>query len=331
MNGLFSILSGRLHCPDDQVTLQLEPTAFHCPCCARSFPIIADNFVELLPKNPTVLPAEFGPKYLDGYLREFHRPFAFVENPEVSEAAKPDKNAPARNDVLFHAQVSARSWVQKREREVDRVLALLVQNSGSPDSILCDISAGPGYYTFAYASRFSVVLHCDLAVDSLAYAMRKAAALKLNNVLFLRIDYFAPPFKNSLDQILCLDTLIRGRPHEAALLLAINHSLTPRGYAIVDFHNWWHNPLRRMGLMSQTFDENQSYSRRAAEGLLAKAGVAGLEYFPFFQEFDHGELASKFLGRIIPPTRLIYRFSSSREAELPRAGTRSDRPQATRA
>jgi hypothetical protein len=112
-------------------------------------------------------------------------------------------------------------------------------------------------------------------------------------------------------------------------LLAINQSLTPRGYAIADFHNWWQNPLRRMGLMSQNFDENQNYRRRVAEGLLSNAGVADLEYFPFFQEFGNGKLASRFLGRINPPTRLIYRFSSSRQAELLGAGTRSDRPQAT--
>jgi len=313
MNDLFSTLSGRLNCPDDHAILQLEQAAFHCPCCSRCFPIVADNFVELLPKNPAVLPAEFKREYLEGYLREFHRPFVFIEDLGISEAAKLEKNTRARNDVLFHAQVAAPAWVQKRSREVKRVLPLLARESSSP-KILCDFSAGPGDYTLAYASQFSVVLHCDLSVDSLAYAVRKSAQRKLENVLFLRIDYFSPPFQNSLDQIICLDTLIRGKPHETALLRAIQQSLTPQGFAIVDFHNWWHNPLRRLGLLPQNFGKNQSYDRRTAEGLLCETGVAEFEYFPFFQEFDHANLSSRLLSMIVPPTRFIYRFSSSRRS-----------------
>jgi SAM-dependent methyltransferase len=308
MREVFSILSGRLRCPDDQGVLLLEPSAFHCPLCARRFPIVGENFIELLPKSPRTPPAEFKQTYVEGYFREFHRPLTFVENHKVSEARQAEKRTRPRYDVLSLAQESASSWIQKRNREVKRVSSLLVQKS-SFDSILCDFSAGPGHYTLSYAPQFSVVLHCDLSVDSLLYAMRKAAHLKLENVIFLRMDYFSPPFQNSLDQIICLDTLIRGKPHEAALLRAIHQSLTPEGFAIVDFHNWWHNPLRRLGLLRQNFGENESYDRQAAENLLHEARIANFEYFSFFQEFDQDKRASGFLSRIIPPTRLIYRFS----------------------
>jgi hypothetical protein len=68
----------------------------------------------------------------------------------------------------------------------------------------------------------------------LNYARRKAAERHLENIFFLRIDYFQPPFRHSLDRVLYLDTLIRGEAHDAMLMRSIADSLQPSGKAVID-------------------------------------------------------------------------------------------------
>jgi hypothetical protein len=92
------------------------------------------------------------------------------------------------------------------------------------------------------------------------------------------------PFNNTLQQIICTDTLIRGRLHEILLLNSLHNALSDGGQALVDFHNWWHNPLRRLGLMSQNFGHNMSYTRKTAEKIVLVAGISKWKYFPFRQE-----------------------------------------------
>jgi SAM-dependent methyltransferase len=214
-------------------------------------------------------------------------------------------------DIAWGAEESASySWVQKRRRQVRAVCPLVTKKAASVRPVLCDIAAGAGHYTFAYAQHFYQVLHCDLSVPNLTYARRKARQQNIENIFFLRIDYFRPPFRHNIDRILCLDTIIRGNEHDRLLLNAIVGTLTPDGKAIVDFHNWWHNPLRRLGLLKENFISNKSYSRNSAESLLAAAGIGEFEYYPFCQEFDTQRKFGAACARLMPPTRHIYSFGA---------------------
>jgi SAM-dependent methyltransferase len=283
-----------LSCPDDGESLRRTTTELLCNECGRHFPVYDDNCVELLPSNPTQLPLAIGDEYRNSYLALF------------SETFRDDTL-----DMAWGAEESASySWVQKRRRQVRAICPLLTKRSEFVPRVLCDIAAGAGHYTFAYAQHFHRVLYCDLSVQNLNYARHKARQRNISNIFFLRIDYFHPPFLHNIDRTLCLDTIIRGKEHDRLLLKAIVRTLSPDGKAIVDFHNWWHNPLRRMGLLKENFVSNKSYSRKSAESLLAATGIVEFEYSPFYQEFDaHGKLASA-CGRLIPPTRFIYCFDS---------------------
>ena len=280
-------------CPDDGATLQSCTERFVCAECGRVFPVRSGCLVELLPAKPTNLEGEVSHSYFQGYLQEFHRTFTWDESAAAWGAP----------------EYASRSWVQKRNRQVRGALPLLAKGAETNKLLLCDLSAGAGYYTFDYATHFRTVLHCDLSVDSLNYEIRKAKRLGLNNIIFLRVDYFSPPFRKSLDRVLCFDTLIRGEAHERLLLEGIRRTLTPDGCALVDFHNWWHNPLRRLGLLRQNFGENRSYTRHEAEMLVQAAGIVRCEVFPFHQEFGPDQGVTGPLRKIFPPTRLIWRFT----------------------
>ena len=275
-------------CPDEGTALTVDGQNLRCPACQRGFPVYDDKLVELLPSAPSSIEADR--EYLQGYQKEFGREFR--RNPAALAWGAPESCQP--------------EWVRRRTRQVDFVGGLL---KPTKNAVLCDVSAGAGYYTRAYAAQFDTVLHCDLSVDNLSYNLERLEKNKQDNIIFVRADYFRLPLRRSVDRVLCFDTLIQGPQHETALLASIAGALRPGGFALVDFHNWYHNPLRRIGLLPENFTPG-SYGRREAANLIAKAGAGRPAYFPFRQEFDPESVAGRLLRPLIPPTRHIFRVSA---------------------
>jgi SAM-dependent methyltransferase len=240
-----------------------------------------------------IVGGSFSRKHQSAYEAEFKQPFRYREQ-AVAWGAR--ETVPAR-------------WARIRDREVSFVLRLLDAQPRS--SVLCDISGGAGYYTLKYARHFRMVLHCDLSMASLSYVHRKATELGLTNIYFLRIDYFNPPFLASLPGLICIDTLIRGPAHERLVLRQLTRSLIASGQAVVDFHNWWHNPVRKIGLLPDHFHHNRSYTKTEVAHLLRQAEIGSADYFPFHQEVDPQRPATELLRYLVPPTRLVYRFAKA--------------------
>jgi SAM-dependent methyltransferase/uncharacterized protein YbaR (Trm112 family) len=287
-------IASHLCCPDDQESLRAVSGALVCRQCGRIFPFQEGEILELLPREP----AEPGPnaEYAAAYHFLFHQTSG---NQQVS--------------IPWGLQEGfSPSWRLHRERQARAVLSLL-QSDGAPleDLILCDISAGIGDYTLSYAQYFRGVLHCDLSLDALRYASAKCRRLGAQNVFFLRVDYFALPFNRKIDRLLCLDTLIRGQDHEKALLGQIQKALAYQGRAIIDFHHWWHNPLRRLGLLPPNFGSNRSYARTGAERLMRECGIENWRLVRFHQEFEPNSWFAQGFSRLLPATRLIYDIGSA--------------------
>jgi ubiquinone/menaquinone biosynthesis C-methylase UbiE len=295
-------VAGLLCCPDDGGRLSHASGDLQCVACARRFPVHAQNLIEILPRHRHELPSSISSEYREGYKRAFDQKY---QNNEESMAWGAEESM-------------TRSWSLKRRRHVEFVRPLVTEGANPRDSTLCDIAAGAGYYTLAYAHLFRLVLHCDLSVNDLSYAQRKAQSMGVWNVFFVRADYFAPPFRNSLDRVLCMDTLIRGEAHESLLLASIARSLNGDGFALVDFHNWWHNPLRRLGVLRNNFGRNRSYTKRELNNLLARGRIVRSGFFPFVQELRGNGAGRNALRKILPPTRFVLRIQGT--AEVGRSG-----------
>jgi ubiquinone/menaquinone biosynthesis C-methylase UbiE len=260
--------------------------------CDRRFPVHAQNLIEILPRHRQELPSSISSEYREGYKKAFDQEY---QNNEASMAWGAEESM-------------TRSRSLKRRRQVEFVRSLVTEGAKPGDSTLCDIAAGAGYYTLAYAQLFRLVLHCDLSVNDLNYARHKAQAMGIWNVLFVRADYFAPPFRHSLDRVLCMDTLIRGEAHESLLLASIARSVNTDGFALVDFHNWWHNPLRRLGFLRNNFGRNRSYGKRELKQLLASVRIVQSGFFPFVQELNGNGTGRSVLRTILPATRFVLRI-----------------------
>jgi len=305
----FAAIAHLFSCPDDDSPLSHSPGELRCARCGRRFPIYAEDIAEILPKRPCDLPSAVNTGYRGAYVQAAAQPF------------REDDSA-----LAWGAEETVtKSWARRRRRQVEVARPMVTEKTSLERSILCDVAAGAGYYTLGYAHSFRLVLHCDLSVENLNYARRKAHALHIDNIIFVRADYFSLPFRGTMDRVICFDTLIRGEEHEKPLLQNIAASLLPSGLAVVDFHNWWHNPLRRLGLLPGNFGENRSYSRSQAEQVLRNAGIEDFNYRPYVQEVDPGSAGATILSSLLPATRLIYRFAPSPERQASCLASRTAR------
>jgi len=289
-----------LSCPDDGAVVQHKGDALQCGACARLFPL-QENFVEMLPSGPVEIPEPVMPaEYRQGYLQ------ACSQRWEKDEAALP-----------FGAPESLSPKMRRvRERQTPEVLrSVLLETAADCREVFCDLSAGAGHTTLAAAREFRLVFHCDLSLPAVRYARAAAKRIGVDNLVIVRADYFRPPFRDSVQRMTCLDSLIRGPWHELRLLASIRQALAPSGAAVVDFHNWWHNPLRRMGLLPQNFGVNRSYTRCEVLSLLAQAGIKDFELGAFLQE---GDLARwPILRSLVPATRFVVRFTRYKKPGRP--------------
>jgi len=291
-----AVLPQLLVCPDDHGVLQFEHQALRCDSCGRLFPRVSHTYWDFRPAKPLEKAREFGEAYFTAYRDLFER-----EHPDFSGI--PAWGAAASNPT---------AWVQKRERHRRAILSLLRSGADTSKSVLVDVSAGAGFYTTALAPHFQYVLHCDLSAASLTYSSGLSQELGITNIVFLRVDYLSLPFHRSLTHVLCLDSLIRGDRHDLHVLGQIAGSLRGCGSAMVDFHNWWHNPIRRLGLLAENFHNNRSYSRREAEALLQAADLGIKRYQGFVQEGDSDKKMGRMVSGVLPPTRFLYVVQSAR-------------------
>lgn len=330
-------IARHLVCPDDASPLAAEPPhALRCTTCNRAFPFLAPNLIELLPSQPVDLPSTgVSPEYAASYLQIFFTKLEFetLDKNKIPSEAKNKTQPDAAHEFFrdnanvfpFNApEITSRALVRLRERQSAELLQLFRRENGprstkekNPAIVFCDFSAGVGYTTLRAAQYASIVFHCDLSNTAVRYASAKATRLGLDNFIAVRADYLRPPFRNSIDQLTCIDTLIRGPWHELQLLATIRRSLSPRGVAVVDFHNWWHNPLRRLGLLPQNFGQNRSYSKREMLDLLAQSNIDNFTISKFVAEARPNTLAGKIAVAILPPTRFIARFTANQDAAAP--------------
>jgi SAM-dependent methyltransferase len=284
-----------LSCPDEGEPLAPASGALQCIRCSRHFPFQRPNLLEILPSEPvkisvSELPAEYGNDYVQSY-----SPTWTTLGDELPWGAP---------------ETSSAKTERRRKRHTEEAFRMLFDAPGPADEVFCDLSAAAGHTTFVAAQHCRLVFHCDLSVAAVRYASAKATRTGAENMVIVRADYLRPPFRNSIQLLTCFDSLIRGPWHELRLLANIRRALARGGRAVVDFHNWWHNPLRRLGLLRQNFGDNRSYTRKEVLQLLRQAGIDEFAVSTYVQEANPQWLPTKLLERLMPATRFMVRLSA---------------------
>ena len=260
-----------LRCPDDGTPLDFRLDHALCQACGRRYCRPSEPVLELVSKEAHAPLRDVSGEFWDGYLsaRRQRLRLDSSELPWGTENSMPS------------------AWVRLRRLYTERVVSLALRALPGRDAVVADISAGAGFVSFALARRGIPTIHADLSADSVSFAASRVPNDGDPLPMFaVRADYFSLPFRDSVDVIVCTDSLIRGLDHEVALLKSIRKALTARGRAVVDFHNWMHNPLRRIGILRDNFQGNRSYLRRRVSRVVGYAGLAVVEEVSYRQEED---------------------------------------------
>lgn len=281
--------NGVVRCPGDGGPLEWSSTVYRCRDCGTPYPVHGGVLLDARPRLPR-FQGEPGGGDKGAYLKVFHEAFTF-------DAAAMAWGA---------AETNPPWWVADKKAQAEAVCRLLLAHNDGDVRVACDVSAGAGHAVTALAARFETVIHADLCVRSLNYAIAAASRHGLANVAFVRADLLLPPFAGSVTNVVCLDTLEYGRAQMEDGLAAIRGALAPRGLAVVDFHNWWRNPVRRLGLMPANFPAGGSLSRREAEDMIARHGFDLVAYEGWRGRYGRGAVLRRALATVLAPARHTF-------------------------
>ena len=124
------------------------------------------------------------------------------------------------------------SWLERDERQEEENTALAISKLPiAARSVVADIGAGTGYYTFRIASKVpqGKVYAVDVQDESVQFLQKKARQLGLNNVEVVKGDAQSPNLpENSVDLAIMVDVYHELEfPHE--MLQALRKSLKADG------------------------------------------------------------------------------------------------------
>jgi SAM-dependent methyltransferase len=124
------------------------------------------------------------------------------------------------------------AWLERNSRQVEENSNLAISKLPINDnSVVADIGAGTGYYTFKIYSRISKgkVYAEEIQTDAVNYLKNKAGQLGAMNVIVVKGNEKSPELpENSIDLALMVDVYHElSYPHE--MLQSIRKSLKPKG------------------------------------------------------------------------------------------------------
>jgi SAM-dependent methyltransferase len=127
---------------------------------------------------------------------------------------------------------SGSAWLERNTRQVEENANLAISKLPINDnSVVADIGAGTGYYTFKIYSRISKgkIYAEDIQTDAVNYLKNKAGQMAAMNVIVVKGNEKSPELpENSIDLALMVDVYHELRyPHE--MLQSIRKSLKPKG------------------------------------------------------------------------------------------------------
>lgn len=131
--------------------------------------------------------------------------------------------------VMGHPAIG---WLERANREQEEAPSLAIDALPlAPNTVIADIGAGSGYYTFRIAPKvpFGKVIAIDIQPEMLTYLEKKSAELKVNNVtthLGTIDDLKLEP--GSLDAALMVDAY-HEFSHPAEMLKSLFTALKPGG------------------------------------------------------------------------------------------------------
>jgi len=271
-----------LFCPDDKSQIIFHDNELTCTKCERKFSI-DENIIDMRPKSKINFKSD---EDRINYSNYYESLFSSGDPGKLGTFAVSSTSIP--------------------EGFVTETLNHLEKNFTLND-IVCDVGAATGDYSIFLAKKCKLMIHCDLDMNGLLIAKKKAIHEKVENILFFRCDYLQIPFRNGkIDLAYSIDVVERGLVHDKKILKEMSRIIKSKGTLIFDYHTKERTKLTRIpqtGLSAYTHDE---IKHLIDELPFFKLNFVGTGYLPQLKKWSNIEysilnLISKFLK--FPPAR----------------------------
>ena len=273
-----------LYCPDDDSSLSLYGNELVCDECKRIFQM-KENILDMRAKIKTDINDS---KEQVPYSKYYESLF---QNGDPGDEG---------TFGLFSKSVS--------EGFISETLHHLEKNIASND-IVCDVGAATGDYSIHLAKKCALMIHCDLDINGLLISKKKAMQEKVDNILFLRCDYFHIPIKNKkLDLAYSIDVVERGIIHDKKILKEMSRMIKSKGTLIFDYHTKERSKLTRINPSYLSTYSNNEILDLIKEFSFSQLHFLGTGYMPQLKKWSNFEYSilnplSKFLR--FPPGRKL--------------------------
>jgi len=232
-----------LACPNDKGILFIQDKKLVCNSCNTNFQILNENTIELIPKE------SFEPKIQNETTKLYSEYYSDLKTFGHSRDSK-------KRLWGVKTQTVPEGFVQNLRNIISQIVG---------NKIVCDVGAGSGDYSLFLARKSQLVFHCDLDLEAIMFARDEAKKLNLDNILFIRSNYFSLPFRdNSLSCITCIDILLRGKEHDNKLLSEIFSKISKEGTVLFDFHS------KERAQINKNLDLDGCYSKNEIKTLSTK-------------------------------------------------------------
>ncbi len=135
-------------------------------------------------------------------------------------------------EISFVMGFQGKDWLERRSREQEESVSLAIQNLPvTSESVVADLGAGSGYYTFRIAPKVpnGKVYAVEIQDEAIQYLQNRSKELGFENVIAVQGSETAPNLPdNSIDLIIMVD-VYHELEYPVEMLAAIRKSLKPEG------------------------------------------------------------------------------------------------------
>lgn len=135
-------------------------------------------------------------------------------------------------EISFVMGFEGRAWLERQNREQEESVSLAIQNLPiNAASVVADLGAGSGYYTFRIAPKVpqGKVYAVEIQDDAIQYLQNRSKELGFDNVIPVKGNEISPNLpENSIDLIFLVD-VYHELEYPVEMLAAIRKSLKPDG------------------------------------------------------------------------------------------------------
>ncbi len=249
-----------LACPKDKSELIFTNDGLLCSNCNSKFKVINGNTIDFISTENEV-------KQLSNIEGDYESLYSSL----ISSGSSTEKY---RRDQHF-SKAPLNNYIKQYLKKLKKLIGT---------KIVLDIGSGRGDYSLELSKNCELVFHCDLDSQSMNIAREEAKMQKIENILFVRCDYFSLPFKtNSLPCCLNVGNLYHGKEHELKLFNTTLDIVSEGGLLISDFQSKERTKMHSSSSMATRYSKNE-LEKMLKDFSLVDFKIDGNVFFPQFRK-----------------------------------------------